>query len=460
MSRNNKNAVFHTALPSGSIVIKAGQPRSSTFIANHPDPLHTEKVKGKLRVRKFAKLNGREVSLLCTLKKPAAAYSIKYAFTALRSMPAVLWAFEQGRAWASPFTWRVDRGPWTPVDNSARMYDVKRLAGDGPLFTWSRLGNAPRLNAGRHLLEIRVTAPKGNGQYLLSQDRLVFFPAGREPERKPFQYLKEPGPNAILLWQGIPAGSPLHEDNTPWLEPFLLKGGKSRGAVIVCPGGAYIGHAAHEAGPIARRFNAMGYHAFVLYYRLLPHRYPAQILDIARAVRLVRKNAAVWHIAPNQIAVCGFSAGGHLSATIGVHYTRVPRSGNQALDRISCRPNALILCYAALSAFGNYDVTATGRRSLVPAGAPLARRKLLSVDLYVDKNTPPAFIWHCYDDDVVGIDHALVFSRALRDHAVPHEMHLYPRGGHGLGLAPRHPSVATWPGLCRLWLRELGFIHK
>jgi acetyl esterase/lipase len=189
----------------------------------------------------------------------------------------------------------------------------------------------------------------------------------------------------------------------------------------------------------------------------LPHQYPAQLMDIARAVRLVRKNAAAWRVDPGRVAVCGFSAGGHLSATIGVHYKRVPRSGSQALDRISCRPDAMVLCYAGLSSFGNYEMSGGGRRSLMPAGAPLEKRKLLSVDLYVDKNTPPAFLWHCYDDDVVGVDHALVFSRVLREHAVPHEMHLYPRGGHGIGLAPRHPSAATWPKLCRLWLQGLGW---
>jgi acetyl esterase/lipase len=75
----------------------------------------------------------------------------------------------------------------------------------------------------------------------------------------------------------------------------------------------------------------------------------------------------------------------------------------------------------------------------------------------VDKNTPSAFIWHCYDDDVVGVDHALVFGQALRKHAVPHEMHLYPKGGHGIGLAKHLPSAATWPKLCRLWLQGMGW---
>jgi acetyl esterase/lipase len=360
--QKKKRTISSPALPAGSIVIRAGQPLSSAFVANHPDPLHTEKVKGQLRARKFTRLNGRDVSLLCTLKKPAAAYFVRYAFSAPRSMRAVPWVFEQGRAWASPFSWRVDRGPWVAVDNRARMYDVKRLAADGPLFTWSRLGDALQLGAGGHTLEIRVTAPKSNGQYLLSQDRLVFLPAGKEIERKPFQYLQEPGPHAILLWQGVPAGSSLHEDNTPWLEPFLLQGRQARGAVIICPGGAYIGHAGHEGAPVAKKFNAMGYHAFVLYYRLLPHQYPAQLMDIARAVRLVRKNAAAWRVNPDRVAVCGFSAGGHFSATIGVHYKRVPGSGHKALDRISCRPDAMVLCYAGLSSFGNYEMSGGGRR--------------------------------------------------------------------------------------------------
>lgn len=261
--------------------------------------------------------------------------------------------------------------------------------------------------------------------------------------------------NQLLLWEGRPTASSPTDDFRPILEAYPLSGKATRGAVLICPGGGYTMRAPHEGKPIADRYNDAGFHAFVVQYRVAPHRHPAPLLDVSRALRLIRQHAADWHVDPDMVAVCGFSAGGHLTASLGVHYGLNAVNTGEALDAVSCRPSALILCYPVITARSAAHVGSfTNLLGEAPDPDLLA---LMSLENHVTADTPPAFLWHTADDPVVPIANSLCFAEALSDHGVPFELHVYPHGAHGLGLAPGDPHVATWMDLSIEWLQAMGW---
>lgn len=258
-----------------------------------------------------------------------------------------------------------------------------------------------------------------------------------------------------MLWEGHPPASAPADDFRPWLDLYLLPGPAVRGAVLVCPGGGYGGRAPHEQAPIAERYNAAGFHAFVLQYRVAPHRHPAPLLDASRAVRLIRSEAAAWHVDPDHIAVCGFSAGGHLTASLGVHFELNALNTGDTLDRVSCRPDALILAYPVISA-STFGHRGSLRNLLGPDPDP-ELLALMSLETQVTAETSPAFIWHTAADEAVPVENSLAFAGALSRAGVPFELHIYPEGRHGLGLAEEDAHVATWTDLSVAWLRERGW---
>jgi len=259
----------------------------------------------------------------------------------------------------------------------------------------------------------------------------------------------------LPLWATTPPASAPRDDFRPWLELYLAEGGARRGAVLVCPGGGYVGRAPHEQAPIAQHYNAAGFHAFVVQYRVAPHRHPAPLLDASRALRMIRANAEAWGVDADHIAVCGFSAGGHLAASLGVHFQMAALNTGDPLDAISARPDALILAYPVISA------AAYGHRgsfeNLLGPNADLELLDLMSLDRQVTETTPPAFLWHTSDDAAVPVKNSLRFAEALSDHKVPFELHVYPHGAHGLGLAKDDPHIATWSDLSVAWLEGMGW---
>jgi len=260
-------------------------------------------------------------------------------------------------------------------------------------------------------------------------------------------------PAPIPLW---PAGAAPEGAFRPYLEPWPLAApDRPRGAVLVLPGGGYGGRADHEAAPVAQRFRQAGLHAFVVHYRVAPHRHPAPLRDAARAVRIVRGRASEWGVDPSRIAVCGFSAGGHLAASLGVHFETAGSQTADDLDALSARPDALVLGYPVITA-GQHTHGGSLRNLLGENPSPEALR-LASVELHVTRSTPPAFLWHTADDPGVPVENSLAFASALRGAGVPFELHVYPSGPHGLGLAPAHPHVATWAELCCEWLAGMGW---
>jgi acetyl esterase/lipase len=151
----------------------------------------------------------------------------------------------------------------------------------------------------------------------------------------------------------------------------------------------------------------------------------------------------------------GFSAGGHLASTVGTHFDDGRADAEDPVDRMSCRPDAMILCYPVIT-FGEYRHHGS-MINLIGENPSDELIKLLSNELHVTPDTPPTFLWHTADDQAVPVQNSLLFAEALRRCGVPFELHIYPHGRHGLGLALGEPSVSSWTELCARWLKNLGF---
>ena len=242
-------------------------------------------------------------------------------------------------------------------------------------------------------------------------------------------------------------------DFQPELQVFLHPDGQRRPAVAICPGGAYIIRAPHEGVDIAVRFRALGFHTFVIQYRVAPYRYPAPQQDVIRAMRLIRAHAAEWNVIPHQIALCGFSAGGHLAASVGTIGNRIEADAGDEADRFSGRPDALILGYTVVSFAPPFGHPGCGD-NLLGKDAPQERRAELELHRQVTPDTPPTFLWHTANDEVVPVANALAFAGALAENGVPFGLHVFPVGRHGLGLAERQADVAEWTALAKQFLAE------
>lgn len=257
------------------------------------------------------------------------------------------------------------------------------------------------------------------------------------------------------LWPANGAVGEGDPADQPTLTPYLPAMGMAREAIIVCPGGGYGRLAPHEGEPIAQWLNGLGIAAFVLRYRVAPHRHPTPLGDAQRAIRLVRQRGAEWGLASSRVGILGFSAGGHLTASAGVFHDPGDRANTDPVERVSSRPDALILCYPVIS-FGDFRHQGSTDNLLGPE-ATAANRDAVSLERQVDAATPPAFLWHTADDASVPVEHSLLFAGALRRHEIPFELHVYPHGRHGLGLAEEAPLVAGWTTLCASWLATQGF---
>ena len=261
----------------------------------------------------------------------------------------------------------------------------------------------------------------------------------------------------IPLWpEGAPGFNPAFEQEQPTLEPFLVAGGPARGAVLVCPGGGYNHLAAHEGEPIARWLNSIGLSAFVLRYRVAPYRHPIPWMDATRAMRTLRARAAEWNILPDKLAILGFSAGGHLSAWLSNEWDAGDPAAADPVERAGSRPDASVICYGVITFDGRYyhggSVT-----SLLGDPPPADLRHALSLESRVTPQTSPAFLWHTATDDKVPVQNCLLYAHALSRNGVPVEVHIFPEGRHGLGLALDNPNIAAWKELCATWLRDRGW---
>ncbi|WP_029192743.1 alpha/beta hydrolase [Paenibacillus harenae] len=260
----------------------------------------------------------------------------------------------------------------------------------------------------------------------------------------------------ILLWSdGAPFAEGDTDEDRPAITPYLAEGDQ-RPAVIVCPGGGYGMRAQHEGEPIAKWLNGLGVSAFVLRYRVAPYQYPCALLDAQRAIRLVRHEAEKFRIDPDKVGLLGFSAGGHLTANAGTSYDRGDKNAEDMIERHSCRPDLLVLCYPVITMLSPFTHEGS-RENLVGRDAELSRFEQHSNELNVTGDTPPTFLWHTSNDGAVPVENSLMFASALSKHDVLFDLHVYAKGRHGLGLSEDEPHTIGWTAACASWLELNGF---
>lgn len=225
----------------------------------------------------------------------------------------------------------------------------------------------------------------------------------------------------------------------------------SKGAVIIFPGGGYAMRAEHEGKGYAQWFQSIGITSFVVEYRVAPYKHPAEISDAMRAVKYVRHYADKYGIDKDKIAVMGSSAGGHLAGSVSVHYDKKMYDDTDEIDEESCKPNAAILCYPVIDMFEyRHDGS---RQNLIGARAFHADKEFMSLYKHVTKDTPQTFIWHTSSDQTVPVENSLMYADALSKVQVPFELHIYPIGHHGLGVAKELPHVAQWTNALENWFK-------
>jgi enterochelin esterase family protein len=270
-------------------------------------------------------------------------------------------------------------------------------------------------------------------------------------------------PKVEVLWPTGAPGALGHEPaDVPTLTAYLPPAGKGDGsAVVVCPGGGY-GFLAddHEGRQPANWLTERGVAAFVLRYRIAPrYHHPAPLQDAQRAVRTVRARAKDWHVDPNRIGIWGFSAGGHLASTAGTHFDAGKPEADDPIERISSRPDFMILCYPVISM--TKPIMHVGSRNNLLGKEPDPKlAENLSNEDQVTAQTPPTFLFHTNQDNGVVPENSTLFYLALRKARVPAELHIYERGQHGVGLAPNDPVLATWTGRLEAWMKGRGLMRR
>jgi enterochelin esterase family protein len=266
-----------------------------------------------------------------------------------------------------------------------------------------------------------------------------------------------------LLWpQGTPGAMGTETADRPTLTRYLPPAGKANGtAVVVCPGGGYGALADdHEGRQVAHWLNSLGVSAFVLKYRIAPrYHHPAPLQDAQHAIRTVRANAQDWHVDPQRIGIWGFSAGGHLASTAGTHFDEGKLDAADPIEKVSCRPDFLILAYPVIT-FSESSMHAGSRRNLLGAEPDSKLVENLSNEKQVTAQTPPTFLFHTDADKGVLPENSVLFYLALRKAGVPAELHIYEKGPHGVGLASRDRTLSSWPGRLADWLRGRGLLHN
>ena len=267
----------------------------------------------------------------------------------------------------------------------------------------------------------------------------------------------------IRLWAGdAPEAKGTTCDDIPTLSILGPRMGSANGsAVIVLPGGAYRGLAGDlEGREVADWFAARGFRAFILSYRLTSHGYvlPVPLLDARRAVQLVRARASDYLINPNRIVVIGFSAGGHLAALAGTQFIPGKPDAEDPIDRVSSRPDYLVLGYAWLGAISSDTSHLSYCKLFNLMDQCEALRAAYTPELFVTKDTPPTFMYHTFTDKTVPVEQALSFYQALVKAGVPSEMHIFANGPHGTGLGKGDAALDQWPNLLENWLRAQGLL--
>ena len=283
----------------------------------------------------------------------------------------------------------------------------------------------------------------------------------------------------IPLWpEGIPCSNELEMEvkvdeeigrriskvHEPEVEIYLLPKGEANGAsVVICPGGGYTILAWDWEGTLmAEWFNSFGVTAFVLKYRL-PHweseecRDQVALMDVQRAIRLVRSRAEEWKLDSKRIGIMGFSAGGHLASTASTHFDNGNPKSENPVEQFSCRPDFSILMYPVVTMDPEYAHMGS-RTNLIGEQPSLEQVRWFSNELQVGPETPPAILIHANDDDAVLPENSINYYLALRKHQIPAALHVFEGGGHGFSFAKKQGTTSKWPELCKGWLEDRGLL--
>jgi len=265
------------------------------------------------------------------------------------------------------------------------------------------------------------------------------------------------------LWDhAAPGALGTGDEDTPTITVYVaLDATRSGTAVVIAPGGGYGMLASnHEGRQFANWFNAMGITALVLKYRLGPrYHHPIELEDAQRAIRWARAHAEEYGFKSGRVGMMGFSAGGHLASTAGTHFDDGKPDAADPIDRLSCRPDFLILAYPVISMSAPYSHQGSANNLLGENASP-ELRKQLSNEFNVTPQTPPTFLLSTTADTVVPPENTVAFYEALRKAGVPAEMHIFEKGPHGVGLDLEDPVLGIWPTLLTNWLRDRGLLHK
>lgn len=293
-----------------------------------------------------------------------------------------------------------------------------------------------------------------------------------------------PGSEGVELteehfFEGMPDGSRkeiVQNVLVPGLYPYL-SGKEAKGAVIIIPGGAFKRLVMNfEGSEIARWFQSIGYSAFVLAPRLplrptagglktAPHkkREKVALMDVQRAVRIVRRNARRWGYPADKIGVVGFSAGGFIASMAATCYDKAVYKKRDETDNISARPDFCVMGYPPINMKGQ-KAARRNRLRISGTETPAKRRewhlekwflRKYGTDRFVTKHTPPVFLFETNDDTTTAAENSVSFYMAARRAGVPAELHIFKSGGHGFGLGDSRPLVGEWKRLCENWLSTL-----
>lgn len=257
------------------------------------------------------------------------------------------------------------------------------------------------------------------------------------------------------LWDNPPGMC----EEIPMVTVYIPKVKQSNGAMVIFPGGGYGGRSSWEGDGYARFFADKGITAFVCDYRVKPHRFPLPLLDARRTMRFARFYAEKYDVDKQKIYVIGSSAGGHLAALTCTYKESLEFEGIDEIDKEEYMPNGQILCYPVIGLLGKEKGhIGSGKNLLGDCIADIGDE--LSPNLIAGEGTPKAFIWHTFDDNIVNVINSLEYAKRLKRINTNTEVHVFPYGEHGLGLAQNDEYVGEWTRLLFRWLELNGFYMK
>lgn len=245
---------------------------------------------------------------------------------------------------------------------------------------------------------------------------------------------------------------------TTYIIENTLEEEQIRPLVLICPGGGYFMTSPREAEPIALQMNSMGIHACVLRYSCAPAVFPTALNQLAKSVKFIREHAKEWQVNPNKIVVLGFSAGGHLTASLGTFWNKEFLLRDLNVEKEEIMPNALVLSYPVITS-GQFAHQGSFENLLGERAHDANWRELVSLEKQIDETMPKSFIWHTFEDQAVPVENSLLLATAMRKAKVPFALHIFEKGGHGLALGTKESGdvvveVQPWIKMAGDWIKE------